>query len=196
MSFDCIQDREKEHIIKIVAVGKSGIRAINKMVKRGFGNVGFVVVDRDESTLETSKASINIRLLENTDSIDKDAFEEGYKQIKKVLAGSRMVIILAGMGEKTGTFDSAKIAQIARHNIGALTIAIVTKPFAFEDKERANVAVKILEQLADSTIVFPCEKLIQYMPENITREDQFSFVDDILLKTANGIIDMILATSA
>lgn len=188
--------------IKVVGVGGGGGNAVNRMIAAGLGGVDFWAMNTDAQVLQMSGAPNRIQLgnkLTNGLGAGGDpakgekAAEESRDEIMVALDGADMVFITSGMGGGTGTGAAPVVAQIAKE-LGALTVAVVTKPFSFEGKRRMNQAIQGLEKLkenVDTLIVIPNDKLIEVVERRTTIRDAFYVVDEILLRGVQGISDII-----
>ena len=189
--------------IKVVGVGGGGGNAINRMIASGLSGVEFWAMNTDAQVLEMSSAPRKVQLgTKLTDglgaggnpSIGEKAAEESREDITVALDNADMVFVTAGMGGGTGTGAAPVVAKIAKE-MGALTIGVVTKPFAFEGKKRMAQAIAGLEKLkenVDALIVIPNDKLIEVVQRNTSFKDAFSVVDEVLLSGVQGISDIIL----
>jgi cell division protein FtsZ len=193
---------EYEANIKVVGVGGSGGNAVNTMISFGLEGVEFLVVNTDAQALNSSAAPIKMPIGQtitrglgagaNPDKGRKAALED-VTRIKECLAGADMVFITAGMGGGTGTGAAPVIAQIAREE-GALCVGVVTKPFAFEGKQRARRAELGLAELAgqvDTLITIPNQKLLSLSDEDLSFIDAFRKADEVLYQAVKGISDLI-----
>ncbi len=189
--------------IKVVGVGGGGGNAVNRMIAAGLSGVEFWAMNTDAQVLEMSSAPRKVQLgTKLTDglgaggnpSIGEKAAEESREDITVALDDADMVFVTAGMGGGTGTGAAPVVAKIAKE-MGALTIGVVTKPFAFEGKRRMAQAIAGLEKLkenVDALIVIPNDKLIEVVQRNTSFRDAFSVVDEVLLSGVQGISDIIL----
>lgn len=199
---------EKEYgnnipVIKVIGVGGGGGNAVNRMVKMGVRCVEFIAVNTDDHVLQFSNASQKIQIGEKithdkgTDSkpeVGREAAEENREEITDVLKDTDMVFITAGMGGGTGTGAAPVVAEIAK-DMGILTVAIVTKPFAFEGKKRmeqAEAGIAALRDHVDSLIVVPNERLKYASEQRITLKNAFDLADDVLRQGVQSISDLIL----
>jgi len=188
--------------IKVVGVGGGGGNAVNRMIAAGLAGVDFWVMNTDAQVLQMTAAQNRIQLGNRlTNGLGaggepvkgEKAAEESREEIMIALDGADMVFITAGMGGGTGTGAAPVIAQIAKE-LGALTVAVVTKPFSFEGKRRMNQAIQGLEKLrenVDTIIVIPNDKLIEVVERRTTIREAFYVVDEILLRGVQGISDII-----
>jgi len=188
--------------LKVVGVGGSGGNAVNTMISFGLEGVEFLVVNTDAQALNSSAAPVKMPIGQNiTRGLGAGADpEKGRKaaledvtRIKETLAGADMVFITAGMGGGTGTGAAPVIAQIAREE-GALCVGVVTKPFAFEGKQRARRAELGLNMLAehvDTLITIPNQKLLTLSDEDLSFIEAFRKADEVLYQAVKGISDLI-----
>ena len=191
--------------IKVVGVGGAGNNAVNRMIDSGVKGVEFIVANTDLQVLNGSKASIKVQLGEKlTDGlgaganpeIGREAALESKEQIKSVLDNADMVFITCGLGGGTGTGAAPVIAEIAK-DLGALTVAIVTKPFSFEGKKRMEHALKGLDELkknVDTMIVIPNDRLRDIIEKSTPMLDAFKEVDNVLRRGVQSISDLIAVT--
>jgi cell division protein FtsZ len=189
--------------IKVIGVGGGGGNAINNMIEKNIHGVEFIAANTDRQALDKNKAETKIHLGANSTrglgaganpDIGKEAVEISRQEIIKALEGSDMVFIAAGMGGGTGTGGAPTIAKIAKEEIGALVVAIVTTPFTWEGKKRYDTALRWIEELkknVDSLIVIPNERLRSIMDKNTTFLDSFRKVDDVLYDATRSIAEVI-----
>lgn len=187
--------------IKVVGVGGGGSNAVNRMIEAGIKGVEFIVANTDVQALNDSKAPIKIQLgsrltrglgAGSDPSVGRDAALEDHEKILEVLEGSDMVFVTTGLGGGTGTGAAPVIASLAIE-LGALTVAIVTKPFTVEGKKRMMQAERGLAELrgcVDTIITIPNSKLKE-VEERITVMEAFRRADDILLQAVQGISNLI-----
>lgn len=190
-----------ETLITVVGVGGGGSNAIAHLFKiGGFQNIKLVVANTDLQSLRQSAVQEKIVLGKKGQGAGmkpekgKQAAEESSDEIRKCLEGSNLVIIAAGLGGGTGTGASPVFARVAKE-IGALTIAVVTKPFNFEGSKRARLAeegLKELYDICDSIVVIPNQKLLSVINSGTGVRESMSYVDDVLARAVNGISSVIL----
>ncbi len=204
-NFDMDSDTGRVVSIKVVGVGGGGGNAVNHMVDSGIESVEFVSVNTDKQALQSSKATQKITIGEKLTrgrgaggdpSVGQRAGEESKDEIASALKGAQMVFVTAGMGGGTGTGAAPIIAEAAR-DMGALTIGIVTKPFAFEGKhrmEQAESGIVAFREHVDSLIVIPNERLKSVSENKITLLNAFSAADDVLRQGVQSISDLINVT--
>ncbi len=190
-------------VIKVIGVGGGGGNAVNRMVKTGVRSVEFIAVNTDDHVLQFSSAGQKIQIGEkithgkgagSKPEIGREAAEENREEIQAVLKDTDMVFITAGMGGGTGTGAAPVVAEIAQE-MGILTVAIVTKPFAFEGKrrmEQAEQGIARLREHVDSLIVVPNERLKFASEQRITLKNAFDLADDVLRQGVQSISDLIL----
>ncbi len=189
--------------IKVIGVGGGGGNAVNNMINSALRGVSFIVANTDVQALKNSSAECKIQLGEKLTKglgagadpdIGKRAAEESIDFIKEVLEGSDMVFVTAGMGGGTGTGAAPVIAQVAKE-IGALTVAVVTKPFYFEGKrriEQAERGIKNLKTVVDSIITIPNDRLLSLASKKATFIEMLKRADEVLYHAVKGISDLIL----
>ena len=189
-------------VIKVVGVGGGGGNALEHMVAENIEGVEFICANTDAQALKASNAKVHIQLGEEltkglgagaNPSIGREAAEEDREFIREILAGADMVFITAGMGGGTGTGAAPVFAEIAKE-LGILTVAVVTKPFAFEGKQRALAAEEGVRRLAehvDSLITIPNNKLLSVLGKNISLLNAFRAANNVLLGAVKGISDLI-----
>ena len=199
---DFVSVQDNAAIIKVIGVGGGGCNAINRMVDVGLQGVTFIGVNTDRQALAKCKAEIKIQLGEKTSGgrgaganpeIGQKAAEETIDEIVSHIQDADMVFITAGMGGGTGTGAAPVIAK-ASMDCGALTVAVVTKPFTFEGKKRWNRAAKGIQYLSnfvDSLVVIPNDRLIETSERNTSMLEAFAMADDILRQGVQGISDLI-----
>lgn len=190
-------------VIKVIGVGGGGGNAINRMVSTDVKNVEFIAVNTDEHVLQFSKADKKIQIGEkitrgkgagSMPQIGQQAAEESKEEIAALLKDTDMVFVTAGMGGGTGTGAAPVVANIAKE-MGILTVAVVTKPFAFEGKKRMAQAEQGIQELAtsvDSLIIVPNERLKYFSDQSITLRNAFGIADDVLRQGVQSISDLIL----
>ena len=188
--------------IKVIGVGGAGGNAVNRLIEDGLEGVEFIVANTDRQALVDSKASIRIQLGEDiarglgaggNPEIGKQAALEDTDKLVDVLDGSDMVFVTAGLGGGTGTGAAPIIGSLATE-LGALTIAVVTKPFGFEGHRRAAQADQGLEELrgcVDSVITIPNERLLKSITKAIPFTDAFGLADGVLRQAVRGISDIV-----
>jgi cell division protein FtsZ len=203
MAFAVEMESEYMPVIKVIGVGGGGGNAINRMVKVEVKNVEFIAINTDDHVLRLSKASQTIQIGEkltrgkgagSQPEVGKKAAEESKDEIAALLKDTDMVFVTAGMGGGTGTGAAPVVAKIAK-DMGILTAAVVTKPFAFEGKRRMAQAEQGIQELAacvDSLIIVPNERLKYVSDTPITLQNAFAIADDVLRQGVQSISDLIL----
>src|SRR5881398_3151872 len=190
-------------VIKVVGVGGGGTNAVNRMVDAGLKGVEFTAVNTDAQALQMCDADIKLQIgAQLTRGLGAGANPEaGYgaanesrDELKEALKGADMVFVTAGEGGGTGTGAAPVVAEIAKHEIGALTVGVVTRPFAFEGAQRSRQAAEGIDRLreqVDTLIVIPNEKLLQLVERRTTIVDAFREADNVLRQGVQGITDLI-----
>ena len=188
--------------IKVVGIGGGGGSAVNRMVSSNIGGVDFVSVNTDAQALHQclSKHKLHIgRTVTRglgagmNPELGTKSAEESSSEIREILKGSDMIFLTCGMGGGTGSGAAPVIAEISR-DIGALTVAVVTRPFSFEGAQRRTIADKALEELAskvDTIISIPNDRILQIIDKKTSLLDAFSVVDDVLRQGVKGISELI-----
>ncbi|MBO7519833.1 MAG: cell division protein FtsZ [Clostridia bacterium] len=206
MPFEVAEEMENVVQIKVVGVGGGGGNAINRMVDAGVRGVEFVAINTDKATLFHSKADQKIQIGEkssngmgaggNPDN-GRAAAEESRDEIIAAIRSADMIFITAGMGGGTGTGAAPVVASIAKE-LGILTVAIVTKPFAFEGRKRmsqAEAGIAALSEQVDSLVVIPNERLSLVSEQKITFKNAFIIADDVLRQGVQSISELINVTA-
>ncbi len=190
-------------VIKVVGVGGGGTNAVNRMVEAGLKGVEFIAVNTDKQALLVSQADKTIHIGEEltrglgagaNPEIGCQAAEESRSEIREALAEADMVFVTAGEGGGTGTGAAPVVAEIAREEIGALTVGVVTKPFGFEGRVRRNQAEQgcdLLSQKVDTLIVIPNDRLLEVIDKKTSALDAFRIADDTLRQGIQGVTDLI-----
>ena len=188
--------------IKVIGVGGGSNNAVNRMVDNQIKGVQFLAVNTENQVLELSKADVTIQIGEKVTKglgaganpqIGEEAAQESRDEITKALEGADMVFVTAGMGGGTGTGAAPIVAECAKE-VGALTVGVVTKPFAFEGKRRraaAEKGIEFLTQKVDTIIVIPNDKLLQVVDKKCSVSDAFGKADEVLRQGIKGISDLI-----
>ena len=188
--------------IKVVGVGGAGCKTINRLIQVGVKGVEFIAINTDAQDLMHCQASTKIRIGDRITrglgaggdpEKGRQAAEESLEEVKEALKGADMVFITAGMGGGTGTGAAPLIAQVAR-NIGALTVAVVTRPFSFEMPKRrrnAEEGLASLEQEVDTLITISNDRLLSVCPSGTTVQEAFLVADDVLRQGIQGIVELI-----
>lgn len=188
--------------IKVIGVGGGGNNAVNRMIEHGVQGVEFIAVNTDAQALNLSKAEVKMQIGAKltrglgagaNPEVGKKAAEESKEQIEEALRGADMVFVTAGMGGGTGTGAAPVIAQIAR-GLGALTVGVVTRPFTFEGKKRANQAsggIGAMKEAVDTLIVIPNDRLLEIVDKSTPMLEAFREADNVLRQGVQGISDLI-----
>ena len=190
-------------VIKVVGVGGGGTNAVNRMIEQNIRGVEFVAVNTDAQALALSDADIKVHI--GTDitkglgaganpEVGRESAEDSHDEIKAALAGADMVFITAGEGGGTGTGAAPVVADIAKNDVGALTVGVVTRPFTFEGRKRAKSAadgIDVLSENVDTLIVIPNDRLLDLSEKKTTMLEAFRMADDVLCQGTQGITDLI-----
>ena len=202
MPFEVQVDQPSFASIKVVGCGGGGTNAVNRMVEAGLQGVQFIAVNTDKQALALSQADVKIQIGEKltkglgagaVPDVGRRAAEESREEIAQAIKGADLVFVTAGMGGGTGTGAAPIVAEIARES-NCLTIAVVTKPFAFEGKQRmknAEVGINELKQSVDTLVVIPNDRLLQVVSKGTTMLEAFRIADDVLRQGIQGISDLI-----
>ncbi len=205
MAFGLETDVENVVSIKVVGVGGGGNNVVNRMVRSGAKGVDFIAVNTDKQALNASSANYKLQIGEkltggkgagSNPEIGRKAAEESRNQISKALEETDMVFVTAGMGGGTGTGAAPVVAEIARE-LGVLTVGVVTKPFGFEGRKRAQQAeagISELRDKVDSLVIIPNERLKFATDQKITFANAFEIADDVLRQAVQSISDLIRDT--
>ena len=189
-------------VIKVVGIGGGGVNAVNRMIEVGLKGVEFIAINTDAQALLMSDADVKLDVGRELTrglgagaqpDVGRQAAADHREEIEEVLKGADMVFVTAGEGGGTGTGGAPVVASIAR-KLGALTIGVVTRPFAFEGKRRAVQAESGIEELrneCDTLIVIPNDRLLQLGDRNVSVMDAFRTADQVLLSGVQGITDLI-----
>jgi cell division protein FtsZ len=190
-------------VIKVVGVGGGGTNAVNRMVDAGLRGVEFIAANTDAQALAMCDADIKLNIGHEltkglgagaNPDVGTGAAHESRDDIKEALKGADMVFVTAGEGGGTGTGAAPVIAEIAKEEIGALTVGVVTKPFGFEGTQRtrqADEGIARLREVVDTLIVIPNEKLLAIVERRTSILDAFRMADDVLRQGVQGITDLI-----
>ncbi len=202
MSFSYVEN-DRTARIKVIGIGGAGGNAINNMVNANLKGVEFIAANTDAQALDISTAPTRIQIGERLTSglgaganpcVGRDAALETADAIRRALEGAHMVFLTAGFGGGTGTGATPVIAQICK-DLGALTVAVVSKPFSFEGKKRAKQAeegIQMLKDVADTVITIPNDRLRGIAPKHAKMLDMFKKADEILHHSVKGITDLIM----
>ncbi len=200
--FDFAEDFIGYAKIKVIGVGGGGGNALNRMIDAQLKGVDFVAINTDAQVLDQNKAEVKVQIGQQITNglgaganpeIGKKAVQETKEELTEAIGTPNLVFITAGMGGGTGTGAAPEVAEMARA-AGALTVAIVTKPFRFEGKkrvERANDGLKELRSKVDTLITIPNERLLEIVDKKTTLTDAFATADEVLYQATKGISDLI-----
>lgn len=188
--------------IKVVGVGGGGGNAINRMIGSGLEGVEFISINTDSQALSNSQADKKLQIGEKVTRglgaggnpvVGQKAAEESRNELASALEGADMVFITAGMGGGTGTGGAPIVAEVARE-VGALTVGVVTRPFAFEGAKRGKQAeegINNIKEKVDSLIIIPNDRLLTMVKRDTSMQEAFKVVDDVLRQGVQGISDII-----
>ncbi|OGS92068.1 MAG: cell division protein FtsZ [Gallionellales bacterium GWA2_60_18] len=201
MSFELMEAESQDAIIKVIGVGGCGSNAVDHMIEQGVQGVEFIVINTDAQALKRSKARTQLQIGANITkglgagakpSVGQAAAEEDRERIKEMICGANMVFITAGMGGGTGTGAAPVVAQIARE-LDILTVAVVTKPFAYEGNRMrfAKAGIDALHEHVDSLIIVPNSKLMEVLGEDVTVPEAFKAANGVLQGAVAGIAEVI-----
>lgn len=191
--------------IKVIGIGGGGSNAVNRMIDAGLRGIEFIAVNTDAQALARSNADIKLRIGDKltrglgagaNPDVGKRAAEESLDDLVSIVKGADMVFITAGMGGGTGTGAAPLVASAAKE-AGALTVAVVTKPFSFEGKVRSSQAeqgVELLKEKVDTLITIPNDRLLQVVEKKTSMVEAFRIADDVLRQAVQGISDLITVT--
>jgi cell division protein FtsZ len=203
MSADRLERQDGRARIKVVGCGGGGGNAVNRMISAALKGVEFIAVNTDLQALERCTADVKVNIGRKLTrglgsggdwTKGRDAADESRAELTELVKESDMVFITAGMGGGTGTGSSSVVAEVAKEQ-GALTIGVVTKPFRWEGKVRAQSAeegVDVLREKVDALIVIPNDRLTQVVDKRTTLEEAFKIADDVLRQGVQGIADLIV----
>ncbi len=196
------EGRGQQAKIKVIGIGGGGSNAVNRMIEAGLTGVEFIAVNTDAQALALSNAPIRVRIGDDltkglgsggNPDVGAKAAEESKEALRSVLADADMVFVTTGLGGGTGTGASPVVAQIAQ-SLGALTVAVVTRPFAFEGARRAAVAnegMKKLGQYVDTLVSVQNDRLLQLTDRHVPLQQAFTLADDVLRQGIQGISEVI-----
>jgi cell division protein FtsZ len=202
MNFEVIGQAVENAKIKVVGVGGAGGNAVIHMINHNIEGVDFICANTDTQALSMADGAITLKLGNGltkglgagaNPDVGRKAAESDRAAIEELLVGADMIFITAGMGGGTGTGAAPVVASIAK-DLGALTVAVVTKPFKFEGKKRMTAAEKGLAALVeevDSLVTIPNQKLYEILGEDTAMQDAFAKADDVLKGAVQGISDII-----
>ena len=189
-------------VIKVVGIGGGGVNAVNRMIEVGLKGVEFIAINTDAQALLMSDADVKLDVGRELTrglgagadpDVGRQAADDHAEEIEEVLKGADMVFVTAGEGGGTGTGGAPVVARIAR-SLGALTIGVVTRPFGFEGRrraEQADVGIEALRDEVDTLIVIPNDRLLSISDRKISVLDAFKSADQVLLQGVSGITDLI-----
>lgn len=189
-------------VIKVVGIGGGGVNAINRMIEVGLKGVEFIAINTDAQALLMSDADVKLDVGRELTrglgagadpEVGRRAAEDHTEEIEEALRGADMVFVTAGEGGGTGTGGAPVVAKIAKQ-LGALTIGVVTRPFTFEGRRRANQAesgIATLREEVDTLIVIPNDRLLSISDRSVSMLDAFRSADQVLLSGVQGITDLI-----
>jgi len=201
--FTYVENNSKSAKIKVIGVGGAGGNAINNMIDSNLQGMNFIAANTDLQALEISKAGLKLQIGDKlteglgagaNPDVGREAARENAEAIRNALKDSHMVFITAGFGGGTGTGAAPVIAEICKE-LGALTVAVVTRPFSFEGRKRSRQAeegIEELKEVADTVITIPNDRLRGLASKNATMLEMFRKADEILLHSVKGITDLIL----
>ena len=198
---EVIDTEQPEAVIKVIGVGGCGGNAVDHMIGNGVAGVEFICANTDAQALKRNQAKVTMQLgaavtkglgAGANPDVGRQAALEDRERIAELIQGADMLFITAGMGGGTGTGAAPIIAEIARE-MGVLTVAVVTKPFAFEGKRKkiAEAGIEALKQHVDSLIIIPNDRLMEVLGDDVTYEDAFKASNDVLNGAVAGIAEVI-----
>ena len=198
---ELIDAQSQEAVIKVIGVGGCGGNAVDHMIAQGVSGVEFICVNTDAQALKRNKAQVQLQLGTTetkglgagaNPEVGRQAALEDRERLAELISGADMLFLTAGMGGGTGTGAAPVVAEIAKE-LGVLTVAVVTKPFAFEGKRQriAQEGLDALAQYVDSLIVIPNDKLMQVLGSTITLDEAFKAANDVLHGAVAGIAEVI-----
>jgi len=202
MSFEMEIGFDNVVAIKVIGIGGGGNNAVNRMIKNEVGGVDFIAINTDRQTLNHSAATNKIQIGEkitkgqgagSNPEIGRKAADESREEIKNALEDAHMVFITAGMGGGTGTGAAPIVAEIA-HEMGVLTVGVVTKPFGFEGKKRMDQALLGIEELrknVDALVVIPNDRLKYVSEQKISFQNAFEIADGVLRQAIQSVSELI-----
>jgi cell division protein FtsZ len=188
--------------IKVVGVGGGGSNAVNRMVESKIDGIKYIAINTDKQALYSSKADVKIQIGEKltrglgagaNPEVGQKAAEESREEIYKVLQNTDLLFIAAGMGGGTGTGAAPVVARIAKE-LGILTVAVVTKPFSFEQKRRsmqASKGIELLSEMVDTIVTISNDRLFDVVDKKVSLVDAFKYADDVLRQGIQGVSDLI-----
>jgi cell division protein FtsZ len=191
-------------VIKVAGIGGGGVNAVNRMIEVGLKGVEFIAINTDAQALLMSDADVKLDVGREltrglgagaNPEVGRKAAEDHREEIEEVLKGADMVFVTAGEGGGTGTGGAPVIAEIAREDLKALTVGVVTRPFHFEGRKRAEQAqngIAALREKVDTLIIIPNDRLLQVVEKRTSVVDAFRLADEVLRQGVQGITDLIL----
>jgi cell division protein FtsZ len=199
--FEIMEAQTQDAVIKVIGVGGCGGNAVDHMIEQGVQGVEFIVINTDAQALKRSKARTQLQIGANITkglgagakpSVGQAAAEEDRERIKEMIGGANMIFITAGMGGGTGTGAAPIVAQIARE-LDILTVAVVTKPFAYEGNRMrfAKAGIEALHEHVDSLIIVPNSKLMEVLGNDVTLPEAFRAANGVLQGAVAGIAEVI-----
>ncbi|ADK86152.1 cell division protein FtsZ [Desulfarculus baarsii DSM 2075] len=203
MEIEMVESLNAGAKLRVVGIGGGGGNALNNMIEAGLAGVEFISANTDLQALEKSRARVHLQIGRNLTrglgagadpEVGRQAALEDRDKIKEMLSGSDMVFVTAGLGGGTGTGAAPVVAEVAKE-LGALTVAIVTKPFDFEGKKRmiqADEGIEELKRVVDTLIVIPNTRLRSLAPKNARFAEMLKKADEVLLYAVRGISDLIM----
>jgi cell division protein FtsZ len=203
--FELADTRRPGAMMRVIGVGGGGNNAVNRMIEEDLPGVEFVAVNTDSQVLDNCRAPVKVQIGKKLTrglgagarpEIGRQAIEENKDDVIRVLEGADLVFVTAGLGGGTGTGAAPVIGQLARE-LGALSIAIVTRPFEFEGKKRlqqAEIGLAELRKSVDTVIVVPNQRLLSVVGKGTTFRDALKKADEVLLQATRGISDLISVT--
>lgn len=203
MPMDIMPDYTAPAKLRVVGIGGGGNNALNNMITEGLQGVEFIAANTDMQALERSKAAVQLQLGSTVTrglgagadpEVGRQAALEDRERIKDLLSGSDMVFVTAGLGGGTGTGGAPVVAEVAKES-GALTVAVVTKPFDFEGRRRmtqAEMGIEELKKVVDTLIIIPNTRLRSLAGKNARFADMLKKADEVLLYAVRGISDLII----
>lgn len=198
---ELVESQQPEAVIKVIGVGGCGGNAVDHMISNGVNGVEFIAMNTDAQALKRSQARSQLQLGTGTTKglgaganpeVGRMAAIEDRERIQEMIEGADMLFVTAGMGGGTGTGAAPIVAEIARE-MGILTVAVVTKPFAFEGKRQrvAEAGIEALKQHVDSLIIIPNDRLMEVLGDDVSYEDAFRASNDVLNGAVAGIAEVI-----
>ncbi|WP_434779702.1 cell division protein FtsZ [Neisseria sp. Ec49-e6-T10] len=200
--YDVVETAASPAVIKVIGVGGGGCNAINNMIKGAIHGVEFISANTDAQSLQRNEATRRVQLGTNLTrglgagancEVGRNAALEDREMLAEALRGANMIFIAAGMGGGTGTGAAPVVAEIAKE-MGILTVAVVTRPFAYEGSKRQKVAqegIDALKKQVDSLIVIPNDKLLHALGDDVTMREAFKAADEVLHSAISGISEVI-----